>query len=488
MYDIYVSLVNGLNGIIWSKALVYLCLATGLYLSLRMKFPQFRLFKEMCRLIVAKPDTDKGITPFQSFCATVGSRVGMGNIAGVATAIYFGGPGAVFWMWLIALIGAASAFSETALAQAYKRLGPDGVYVGGPAHFIERGVKFKPLAIAFAVMAIFGPGIMMPGVQVQSIASTFNNAFGASPIIIGAVTVVLIALVIFGGVKRISKVAEILAPVMCIAYLIFALIITFANITKVPGVFALIFSSAFGRNALYGSILGTAVQWGVKRGVYSNEAGQGSGPIIAASAECSHPAKQGLVQAGSVYIDTLLVCTCSAMIILLTGNYNVSGADGAMITENIPGVAYGILWAQNALIDFFGGWAGKVLAIVVVIFVFTSLMGYYYQAEANVRYLSKENRKATLIFRIIFLISVFAGVLVDDEVVWSMGDIGCGGMAWFNIIGMLIISSQAIKLLKDYEEQRRAGKDPVFHPAQFGIEDPDGVWDEYQKREADGRI
>lgn len=485
---IFEAFVTGLNNIIWSKALVYLCLAAGIYLSVRMKFPQFRLFKEMCRLIVAKPDTDKGITPFQSFAATVGSRVGMGNIAGVATAIFFGGPGAVFWMWCIALIGAASAFSETCLAQAYKRLGPDGVYVGGPAHFIERGVKFKPLAIAFAIMAVFGPGIMMPGVQVQSLASTFENSFGVSPYIIGALTVVLIAVVVFGGVKRISKVAELLAPFMCITYLIFALIITFAHIKDIPHVFGMIFSSAFGANAIYGSIVGTAVQWGVKRGVYSNEAGQGSGPIIAASAECSHPAKQGLVQAGSVYIDTLLVCTCTAMIILLTGHFNVSNPDGTMITENIPGVAYGVLWAQNAIIDFYGGWAGKALALIVIIFIFTSLMGYYYQAEANVRYLSKENKTATLIFRIIFLCSVFAGVLIKNEIVWSMGDIGCGGMAWFNLIGMLIISGQAIKILKDYEAQRKAGKEPVFHPQDFGIEDIDGVWDDYQRREKEGLI
>ncbi len=473
--ELFEKIISGINSVVWSNFLVYLCLGAGIYLSLRMRFPQFRLFKDMIHLIKAKPDTDKGITPFQSFAATVGSRVGMGNIAGVATAIYFGGPGAVFWMWTIALIGASSAFTETVLAQAYKRISGDD-YVGGAAHFITRGIRFKPLAWCFAIAALLGPGLLMPGVQVAQIATTFNNAFGIDIRIIAAITVVLIGLVVIGGIKRIGKVAELLAPVMCIVYVIMGIVIIGMNVSKIPAVFALIFSSAFGINALYGGIIGSALSWGVKRGVYSNEAGQGSGAIIAASAECTHPAKQGLVQAGSVYIDTLVVCSISALIILLTGTYNVTDETGAFITANVPDLAYGISWAQAGIVSSFGLWAGKLLAVVVVLFVFTSLMGYYYQAESNVRFMCKDKPAGTWIFRFLFLIAVYLGVVIKNDTVWSMGDIGCGLMAWFNIIGILILSNKAIAILKDYETQKSEGKNPVFYPEKFGIDDPDGVW------------
>ena len=475
------TVINKINGIIWSNALVILCLCAGIYFSIRMKFPQFRLFREMGRLIVAKPDTDKGITPFQSFAATVGSRVGMGNVAGVATAIYFGGPGAVFWMWAIALIGAGSAFSETTLAQAYKRI-HEGVYVGGPAHFMDRGLHLKPLAVVFACATILGPGLLMPGVQVQSIAATFDNAWHIPYWVIGVACVILVALVTFGGVKRISRVAELLAPVMCVIYLILAIVIIVLNIRRLPGVIALIFQSAFGAKSIYAGIMGSTIAWGVKRGVYSNEAGQGSGAIISASAECSHLAKQGLVQAGSVYIDTLLVCSCTAFIILLTGTYNVADAGGKLITANVPNITYGVLWTQTALMRSLGAWVGKLLAVIIILFVFTSLMGYYYQAESNVRYLSKENKAWTYVFRCVFLVSCYAGVVVNSQVVWSMGDIGCGGMAWCNIIAILLLSNKAVKILRDYEKQRKAGVDPMFDPEVFGVDDPDGVWDEYAKK------
>lgn len=488
--ETFEKIITAINNVVWSNWLVYLCLAAGIYFSVRMRFPQFRLFKDMLHLIKAKPDTDKGITPFQSFAATVGSRVGMGNIAGVATAIYFGGPGAIFWMWTIALIGAASAFSETTLAQAYKRMSGDA-YVGGAAHFISRGIKFRPLAWAFAIAAVLGPGLLMPSNQVAQIATTFKNAFGINAQIVAILTVVLIGLVVIGGIKRIGKVAELLAPIMCLIYVVLGIIIIGMNITKIPSVFGMIFSSAFGANALYGGIFGSALSWGVKRGVYSNEAGQGSGAIIAASAECTHPAKQGLVQAGSVYIDTVVVCTISAMIILLTGNYNVVDGEGNFITAMIPDIDYGISWAQMGIIGSFGAWAGKLLAIVVVLFVFTSLMGYYYQAESNIRFMCNDKPAGTWVFRVIFLAAVYFGVLVSNDVLWAMGDTGCGLMAWFNIIGILLLSNKAVKILKDYEKQKKEGKNPIFHPEQFGIDDPDGVWkavaEDEARKAAEGR-
>lgn len=245
----------------------------------------------------------------------------------------------------------------------------------------------------------------------------------------------------------------------------------------------MIVTSAFGVHPVFGGVIGSAISWGVKRGIYSNEAGQGSGAIVSAAAECSHPAKQGLVQAFSVYIDTLIVCSASAFIILLSGCYNTVSKDGTtMLAEGIPGVQYGIRWAQNALSTTLGGWAGKALAIIIIMFVFTSLMGYYYQAEANTRYLFKENKVAVWVMRIIFIFSAFSGVLVNGEIIWTMGDTGAGMMAWLNIVAILLLSKKGFALLKDYEEQKKAGKDPVFDPKKFDIQDDTNVWGKYQNR------
>lgn len=482
--ELFTNAMNGLNSVVWCMGLVVLCLGAGLWFSVRMRFPQVRMFKEMVHLLVHGEKSDTGITPFQAFAATVGSRVGMGNIAGVATAIFFGGPGAVFWMWIIAFIGASSAFMESSLAQAYKVKTENGEYLGGPAYFIERALKCRPYAIIFAIATILGPGILMPGLHVNSIASTYEEAFGANMILVGAIFCIVFGIVICGGIKRIASIAEYMDPVMCVVYVIMAVSIIVMKIGQVPGVLKMIVTSAFGIHPLFGGVLGSAISWGVKRGIYSNEAGQGSGAIVSAAAECSHPAKQGLVQAFSVYIDTLIVCTSSALIILLTGTFNTVGADGTtMLVENIPNVEYGIRWAQNALNAAYGGaWGGKVLAIVIIMFVFTSLMGYYYQAESNVRYLFKENRTMVWGMRAVFLASAFSGVLVNGEIIWTMGDTGAGMMAWLNIVAILLLSKKGFALLKDYEEQKKAGQDPVFDPAKFDIEDTTGVWEKYRKR------
>lgn len=474
--ETFANCINAFNGLVWSSALVYLCLGAGIYFTFRMKFAQIRLLKDMVRLLMGK-GSQSGISAFQAFATTVGSRIGMGNIAGVATAIFFGGPGAIFWMWIIAFLGAASAFAESALAQAYK-VRVNGQYAGGAAYFIEQGFHFKLLSVLFALATILGPGMLMPGLQVQAIALSFDTAFGANTILVGALSTLLVALVICGGIKRISKVAELLAPVMCVAYIAIAVYVFCVNFDRVPGVFGLIFRSAFGMEPAFAGIMGAAISWGVKRGVYSNEAGQGSGAIVAAAAECDHPAEQGLVQAFSVFIDTLVVCTASAMIILLTDTYNIVGADGKAIVEHVPGVAYGILWAQHALIAAMGSWAGSFLALIIVLFVFTSLMGYYYQAESNVVYLFGSSTSVK-VFRALFLISCFAGVLVDNDVVWSMGDTGCGLMAWFNIIAILVLSSKACAILKDYEDQRRGSvPKPAFNPKKMGVPDVSGIWKE----------
>lgn len=468
--------VNQMDAMVWSMVLVVLCLGVGLYLSLRLKFPQIRLVKEMVKLLTSKEESESGITPFQAFATTVGARVGMGNIAGVASAIFYGGPGSVFWMWMIAVIGAASAFVESALAQAYKVKSPDGEFTGGPAYYIEKGLKCKPYAVVFAVVAFLGPGFLMPGVQINSLVTVFEEAFSVNKILVGAICCIVLGIVVYGSIKRIAHIAEMLAPAMCAVYILAALIIVGLNITKLPGIFLMIIQSAFGVHAVLGGILGSAVSWGVKRGIYSNEAGMGCGAIVSAAAECSHPVKQGLIQSFSIYVDTLFIGTSTALIVLLTGTFDVIDGAGNFLMSQTGGIENGIKWTQHALMSTFGSWSGKALAIIIVLFVFTSMTGYCYQAESNIRYLTGNSKKAIAIARAVFLVASFLGAIVNADAVWAMGDIGYGLMAWANIIAIALLAPKAVALLKDYEKQKKEGKDPTFDPAEFGIEEETGAW------------
>ena len=468
--------VNQMDAMVWSMVLVVLCLGVGLYLSLRLKFPQIRLVKEMIKLLTSKEESESGITPFQAFATTVGARVGMGNIAGVASAIFYGGPGSVFWMWMIAVIGAASAFVESALAQAYKVKSPDGEFTGGPAYYIEKGLKCKPYAVVFAVVAFLGPGFLMPGVQINSLVTVFEEAFSVNKILVGAICCIVLGIVVYGSIKRIAHIAEMLAPAMCAVYILAALIIVGLNITKLPGIFLMIIQSAFGVHAVLGGILGSAVSWGVKRGIYSNEAGMGCGAIVSAAAECSHPVKQGLIQSFSIYVDTLFIGTSTALIVLLTGTFDVIDGAGNFLMSQTGGIETGIKWTQHALMSTFGSWSGKALAIIIVLFVFTSMTGYCYQAESNIRYLTGNSKKAIAIARAVFLVASFLGAIVNADAVWAMGDIGYGLMAWANIIAIALLAPKAVEILRDYEKQKKEGKDPTFDPAEFGIEEETGAW------------
>lgn len=483
--DLFTNIINQISGFVWSMPLVILCLVAGLYFTVRLGCPQIRNFKDMVKLILkTEESSDSGITPFQAFATTVGSRVGMGSVAGVATGIYFGGPGALFWMWVLGLLGACTALVESTLAQAYKRK-VNGEYIGGPALFIERGLKVKWYAKIFAVATILGPGILMPGLHANSLASTYERSFGLPMIFGGIILCVFLAIVTFGGVKRIGKFAEKAAPAMCLIYMLMAIGIVVVFYKNIPSTISLIFTSAFGANAVFGGIIGSAIVWGVKRGVYSTEAGQGSGAIVSAAAETSHPAKQGLIQALSVYIVSFVVCTSTAIILLLSMSYNVVGPEGGMIVEYLPGSQYGVGWTQDILEATYGGLiGGKLFAIIISLFIFTSLIGYSYQAESNVSYLFNGSTKAVQIFRIVFILSTFSGVIISADAIWTMGDTGCGIMAWLNIIAILLLSKQAVKIIKDYEVQKKAGLDPAFNPANFGIDDPDHIWDKYWNKEA----
>ncbi len=487
----FTALVNDIDSLVWSMPLVFLCLGVGLFLSIRLGFPQLRLFGDMIRLlakgdksaelIASRSGKPKGISGFQAFATTVGARVGMGNIAGIASAIYFGGPGAIFWMWIIAIIGAASAFTEATLGQAYKEKDKNGVFVGGPAYYLKKGLKCKPYAIVFAICAILGPGLLLPGVQINSLVIVFEEAFNVDRVIVGAVCCAILAFVVFGSIKRIARLAELVAPVMCLIYIVLAVIILGLHFSEIPAAFSMIISSAIGANALFGAIIGSAISWGVKRGIYSNEAGMGCGAIVSAAAECSHPAKQGLIQACSIYADTLLVGTATALIVILTGMYDVVDANGAFLVSQTGGIEAGIKWTQFALTSTYGDWCGQLLAIIIVLFVFTSLTGYCYQAESNVNYLTNGSKKAITVARVVFILASFAGAVISADAMWAMGDIGYGLLGWANIIAIVLLSGKAAAILKDYEIQKKHGYDPVFNPEKFDIKDETGAWDEYKE-------
>jgi alanine or glycine:cation symporter, AGCS family len=474
------KIISLINDIIWSNALILLCMGAGIYFSIVTRFLQVRYFREMIRLLFKGESSDKGVSSFQAFSIAIAGRVGTGNIAGVATAIAMGGPGAVFWMWMIAFLGSASAFIEATLGQIYKQV-KDGEYRGGPAYYIEKGLGMKWYAIVFASATILSMALLLPGVQSNTIASSVQIAFGIPAVVTGGAVTLLLGLIIFGGVKRIGKVAEITVPFMAGGYILMALIIIGMNITQVPAVFSLIIKSAFSLEPAFAGVFGMAISWGVKRGIYSNEAGQGTAPHAAAAAETSHPVKQGLVQAFSVYVDTLLVCTATAFMILFTGKYNVVNPDGGFLVENLPGVAIGSEYTQLAVNTHFPSLGGGFVAVSLFLFAFTTIMAYYYIAETNLRYLNtKGNYKWMLgLLRTFILLTTFYGAVKTAESAWALGDIGVGLMAWLNLVAIILLRKPALKALKDYQAQQMAGLDPVFHPEKLGIRHTE----EWQKEE-----
>jgi AGCS family alanine or glycine:cation symporter len=473
------DIINGINAVVWSDALIALALLSGIFYSYKTRFVQVRHFKEMLRLLFGGKASKRGVSSFQAFAIAISGRVGTGNIAGVATAIALGGPGAIFWMWVIAFLGSASAFIEATLGQLYKE-NKGGEYRGGPAYYIEKGLKIKWFAVLFAIATILSTALFLPGVQANSIAAGVKAAFDIDATYTGIAIVVFLALIVFGGVKRIGKFSEVVVPFMAIAYVLVAVVIIAINFREIPEILKLIVTSAFGANQAFGGIVGMAIMWGVKRGIYSNEAGQGTAPHAAAAAEVSHPAKQGLVQAFSVYIDTLFVCTATAFMILFTFQYNVIDPDGGFIYEHLPGIGYGPEYTQMAIESQFPGFGKIFVAISLSFFAFTTIMAYYFIAETNVSYLDKDNKKPWMIWalRALILGATFYGAIKSAALAWTMGDIGVGIMAWLNFIAIFMLRKPALALLKDYEKQKKAGiEEPLFDPdnSDLGIEDVD-IW------------
>ena len=486
-----------LNGIIWSNALIGLCLGAGLWFSIRTRFMQVRGFAEMCRLTVTGQKSDAGVSSFQALAISMAGRMGIGNIAGVATAIAYGGPGAVFWMWVMGFLGASTSYIESTLAQIYKEKDAEGRYRGGPAYYIEKAMGLKWYAMAFALATIVATGLLLPGVQANAIADSASNvlcngggceAFGGAgglKLWIGVAVATVLALIIFGGIKRIATFAEIVVPFMALAFILMALVVMAVNADKVPGMFADIFSSAFGAHAAFGAIIGQAVAWGVKRGVYANEAGQGTGPHAAAAAEVSHPAKQGYVQAFAIYFDTMLVCTSTAFLLLSTGMYNTfkvvkEGGTQTLvaIVEGVPGVqpSEGAQFTQAAVESVLPGWGAGFVALALFFFAFTTIMAYYYMAETNLTYVAgvrKPHRLAILLLRLGIIGMVVFGAYHNAAMAWTLGDIGVGLMAWLNIVAILILQKPALLALRDYERQKKLGLDPTFDPQALGIRNAD---------------
>ncbi len=472
------SIISALNGILWAPPIVYLILAFGLLFSILTRFCQIRLFKDMFKLMKENNGSIEGVSSFQALWISVGSRVGTGNIAGVITAIALGGPGAVFWMWVVAFIGSASAFIESTLSQIYK-VKHLGQYRGGPAFYIEKGIGSKWFARLFAVAAIVALAILLPQIQSSTSAMAVENAFGINPYVTGVIYSILLGFVILGGVKRIAKTSQVVVPFMAFGYIVVTLVVLIINIQAFPGVIKLIFSSAFSLNSTFGGIVGSAISWGVKRGIYSNEAGMGTAAHHAGAAEVSHPVKQGLIQSFSVYIDTLLVCTGTAFLVLSTGMYNIFAEDGSFIINNLKNVEMGPGYAQSAIDSVFPGLGTVFLAISLLFFTFTSVIAFFYIAETNFAYLfrGKKFNSGVKILKGVIIISTFYGSTITASKAWAIGDVGMGLIIWINFIAILMLAKPAIIALKDYENQRKQGVNPIFNPVALGIKNAD-YWEE----------
>jgi AGCS family alanine or glycine:cation symporter len=481
--------VDLIGGWVWSYWLIGLCLGAGLLFSFLTRFLQVRHFRHMIELLFSSKESEKGISSFQALAVSLSGRVGTGNIAGVAAAIGFGGPGAVFWMWVVAFFGAATAYVEAALGQIYKEE-HEGQYRGGPAFYIEKAMGQRWYGLVFAVTTIFATGLLLPTVQANAISTSAEIAFGTNgdistflgtisttKLVAAMIVVTIFGFIIFGGVKRIAHVTQFVVPFMAIAYIIAAVGIVLMNIGELPHVFGLIIGDAFTPMAGVGAAIG----WGVKRGVYSNEAGQGTGPHAAAAAEVQHPAQQGLVQAFSVYVDTLFVCSATAFMILITGAYNVHGGDGGFIIQNLPAAtdANSPAFTQLAVESVFPTVGKPFVALALFFFAFTTVLAYYYIAETNVAYLRRFFKVPgeMVILKLLMIGAVFYGAVRTASLAWGLGDIGVGLMAWLNIVAILILffmGKPALKALDDYERQKKAGVEQyTFDPEALGIKNAD---------------
>lgn len=453
--DILTSLIGNINDILWTYVLIIMLLGCAFWFTYKTKFVQFRMIGEMIRLLGNSTDKRKGrehhISSFQAFAVSIASRVGTGNLAGVATAITLGGPGAVFWMWIIALLGASSAFVESTLAQLYKIHGYHS-FIGGPAYYMKKGLKQPWMGILFAFLLIFTFGFAFNSVQSNTICAAFEEAFDISPSLMGTILTLLTLIIIFGGIRRIAKVSSIIVPVMALGYICLALFIVIININHLPEVIELIIADAFGWEQALGGGAGMALMQGIKRGLFSNEAGMGSAPNVAASADVTHPVKQGLIQSLGVFTDTLVICTCTAFIILFSEPATTEGVNGIKLT-------------QMALNNEIGSIGTIYVAVAILFFAYSSILGNYYYGEANIRYITSR-KWALSIYRLSVGGMVMFGAVASLDMVWNLADMAMGFMTICNLTAIFLLSKYAFCLLDDYRMQKRNGiKNPVFSKA-----------------------
>ena len=454
-----VGFTGELSGFLYTYILLLLLVVVGVYFTIRTKAVQLRYLKDMFSQLTEKKhvEGERSISSFQALMVSTASRVGTGNIAGVATAIATGGPGAVFWMGLMAIVGAASAFVESTLAQIWKVRGKEGEFRGGPAYYIEKALGKRWLGILFAVLLILCFAFGFNGLQAFNATSALeyyipDYATNGTAIACGIVLAVMTAFVIFGGAKRISVITSIIVPIMAVGYIAIAVWTTIANIGELPKVFGMVLASAFDFQAIFGGFAGSVVMLGIKRGLYSNEAGMGSAPNAAATASVSHPCKQGLVQSLSVYIDTLLICTCSAMMVLV---FYVQDPEAAAALNGMPLV-------QMAVNNSVGEMGIHFITFAIFAFAFSSLIGNYFYAESNLRFIKGNSRALLFVFRIVCLGIIFYGAVNSFDLAWNLADIFMGFMAMVNLVAIMLLGKWALKVLDDYTAQRKAGKDPVF--------------------------
>ena len=440
------------NNILWSYILIIMLLGCAVWFTFHTRFVQFRMLREMIRLLgessVKASGKEHHVSSFQAFAISLASRVGTGNLAGVATAITLGGPGAVFWMWLIALLGSSSAFVESTLAQLYK-VREETSYIGGPAYYMKKGLKKPWMGVLFSILIIFTFAFAFNTVQSNTICAAFEQAFQIDHTLTGSILTILTLVIIFGGIQRIAKVSSVIVPVMALSYILLAFTIVGMNITHVPDVIRLIISNAFGWEQALGGGIGATLMQGIKRGLFSNEAGMGSAPNVAATADVSHPVKQGLIQTLGVFTDTLIICTCTAFIILFSG-------------VPLGGETNGVQLTQLALNHEIGSGGSIFIAIAILFFAFSSIIGNYYYGEANLRYIT-QNKWIMHLFRLITGVMVMFGALTSLHLVWGLADLCMALMTTCNLIAIVFLGKYAFRLLEDYREQKRRGiKDPVF--------------------------
>ena len=470
------ELISAVNDAVWGYVLIFVLVGCGVWFTVKTRFVQFRMVGEMLRLLTdtmvdtvetrvnevkdyskqtkGAPEKRKHISSFQAFAVSVATRVGTGNLAGVASAIAIGGPGAVFWMWVIALVGSATAFVESTLAQLFKQKHKDS-FIGGPAYYIQRGLHQRWMAVTFAVLITLQFGLSNNSIQANTICGAMHEAFGWSPAWVGGVLAIVGLFIVFGGIQRIAHVSAFLVPLMAIGYMVLAIVVVVMNIEQIPHVFKLIVLDAFGIEKVAGGGIGVTIMLGVKRGLFSNEAGEGSAPNVAATAAVSHPVKQGLIQALGVFTDTLLVCSCTAFIILISGLYDVPELNGINLT-------------QSALESEVGASGPIFVAVAIFLFAFSSIIGNYYYGEANIRFITSSTRVMTA-YRICSAgVMVIFGALASFELVWNIVDFFMAFLTACNLIAIILLGRYAFRLLDDYRRQKRQGiKEPVFHRSQL---------------------